>query len=420
MCNRLPRRGIRAAALAFLTLATLFSVAGCGKDGGGITGPGPSDPGPTDPGPGPAPGPTGPAPVGDVAYAVDLANNFLVFGTGSLDKLTLKTKITGLPILKRVIGLAFRPSDGKLIGVGNDSRLYTIDPLTAVATPISSGPFAPKIADFFDIHFAMSVEPNGQRIRLIAAESGGNWSIDMNDGSARLDPNAKYAPGTPLAGRTPRLLGIVYPTLPDSAKQAGWCANLAYAVDADEATMLASCDPANGLWFPTGMSPEPSGSSQLAARLTLDVVPGSAPKPFRDLADQVLRCGEFMTSPQGSESDGEKAPPADDGWPWFPHAPDTEFYTFVIGVGQAQAKPDVYKTLLITPEQVGLVPVGTLGTVEPVQSVVWEEGGLYGPTPKPKSVRQELQHELSLAAAQSPEPVYAPAPSSDPRAHCGS
>jgi hypothetical protein len=418
MCNRLPRRGIRAAALAFLTLATLFTVAGCGKDGGGITDPIPSDPDPTDPGPGPGPQP-GPAPVGDVAYAVDLANNFLVFGTGSLDKLTLKTKITGLPFLKRIIGLAFRPSDGKLIGVGNDSRVYTIDPQTAEATPIGNDPFSPMIASFFDIHFAMAVEPSGQRIRLIAAESGGNWSIDMTDGSARLDPNAKYAPGTPLAGRTPRLLGIVHPTLPDSAKQAGWCANLAYAVDADEAIMLASCDPASGLWFPTGMSPEPSASSRMTGRLLQASVAGSAPKAFEDLKDQLMRCGEFMPSPLGSESDGEKAPP-DDGYPWFPHSPDTEFYVFLVKLGEAQARPEVQKTMLITPEQVGLVPVGTLGTVEPVQSVVWEEGGLYGPTPKPKSVRQVLQQELSLAAAEQPQPVYDPAPSSDPRAHCGS
>jgi hypothetical protein len=70
------RRGIRAAA-AFLTLTATLAVAACGKDGGGgLTDPNPSDPGPSDPGPG------GPAPVGTVVYAVDLANNFLVFGTG--------------------------------------------------------------------------------------------------------------------------------------------------------------------------------------------------------------------------------------------------------------------------------------------------------------------------------------------------
>jgi hypothetical protein len=294
--------------------------------------------------------------------------------------------------------------------------VYTIDPLTAEATPIGSGPFSPMIASFFDIHFAMALEPNGDRVRLIAAESGGNWSIDIEDGTARLDPNAKYAPGTPLAGRTPRLLGAVYPTLPDSAKQTGWCQNLAYAVDADEAIMLASCDPATGQWFPTGMSPEPSTSSRPMGRLLQMSVSGSAPKAFEDLKDQIMRCGEFMNSPRGSTSPGEPRPA--EGGPWFPRTPDTEFYLDVLALGEAQNR--MYKSMLITPEDVGLVPVGTLGTVEPVQSVVWEESGLYGPTPRPKSVRQSLQREISLAAAQTPERSPAPAQSDDPRAHCGS
>jgi len=414
MYHSYARRGIRAVAPAFLALAALLAGAACGKGGsGGPTDPSPSDPIPSDP----APGPQGPAPVGDVAYAVDLANNFLVFGTGSLGTLTAKMRITGLPILKRVIGLAVRPSDGKLIGVGNDSRVYTIDPLTAEATPISSGPFSPAIASFFDIHFAMALEPGGERVRLIAAESGGNWSIDMADGTATLDPNARYAPGTPLAGQTPRLLGLVYPTLPDSAKQPGWCANLAYAVDADEAIMLASCDPATGQWFPTGMSPEPSTSIGRTGRLQASVT-GSAPKAFEELKDQLLRCGEFMSSPEGSESDGETNPP-DDGYPWFPRSPDTEFYVFLVKVGEIQNRPEVKKTMLITPEQVGLVSVGELGTVEPVQSVVWDKGGLYGPSAdSPYQLRQRLVREVNLSAA-APE-VGTPPMNSDPRASCGS
>jgi hypothetical protein len=76
-------------------------------------------------------------------YAVDLSNNFLVFGSGSIGTLTAKMRISGLPFLKRVIGLAIRPSDGAVIGVGNDSRVYTIDPLTAEATPVSTTPFSP-------------------------------------------------------------------------------------------------------------------------------------------------------------------------------------------------------------------------------------------------------------------------------------
>jgi hypothetical protein len=62
--------------------------------------------------------------------------------------------------------------------------VYTIDPSTAVATPVAGGQFSPKIVDFFEIHFAMALEPNGDRVRLISTEGGTNWSISLDDGTA--------------------------------------------------------------------------------------------------------------------------------------------------------------------------------------------------------------------------------------------
>ena len=409
------RRGIRAAALAFLTLTATLAVAACGKDGGGgLTDPNPSDPGPSDPGPG-GPAPEGPAPVGTVVYAVDLANNFLVFGTGSIGTPTAKMRITGLPILKRVIGLAIRPSDGALIGVGNDSRVYTIDPLTAEATPVSTSPFAPEISSFFDVHFGMALEPNGQRVRLIAAESGGNWSIDITDGTATRGEKAVYGEGSALEGRTPRLLGFAYPSLPDSAKQAGWCANLAYAIDADEAIVLASCDPDTGLWWPTGESPEPS-TAVAAARRPQASVSGSPASVLRDLKDQLLRCGEFMNSAGGSSSDGEREPPAEGG-PWFPRSPDTEFYIFLNQVGELQNRPGTVK--LIDARDWGIEWHDPLPSVDPVQSAVFAVGGPYGPSQISAVRPRGIQPEIQLSAAGT-ERSTAPASSADPRASCGS
>ena len=403
MSKIISRREVRAVALAFLTLTT--TLAGCGGgDGGGPTGPIPSDP--SDP---PDPGPTGPVPVGDVMYAVDLANNFLVFGSGSVKTLSAKMRITGVPFLKRIIGLTIRPADGALIGVGNDSRVYTIDPLTAKATPVSSSPFTPAIASFFDIHFAMALEPSGQRIRLIAAESGGNWSIDIADGSAALDPNAEYGAGTELEGRTPRLLGLVYPTLPDSAKAAGWCTNLAYALDADEALTLASCDPAGGQWYPTGEPSEASASVRPAGTRLLSAA-GSPSQVLRDLKDQLLRCGEFQSSPEGSESDGEKEPPAD-AFPWHPRSPDTEFWVFLNKVGEIQNRAGTVE--LIDAREWGITWHDELPSDDLLQSGVWAVGGPYGPSHSSVgTLRRRVQREIQLSAAAGP------APSADPRASC--
>ena len=355
-------RRIRALALALFTLVALAGTA-CGGDGNGPSGP-PSEPSdPSDPGPDQTP--DGPAPVGTVMYAVDLGNNFIVFGNGSVETPSAIMRITGLPILKRIIGLAIRKSDHAVIGVGNDSRVYTIDPLTAEATPIGE-PFSPQIASFFDIHFAMSMEPDGEHVRLIAAESGGNWSIDINDGSARLDANATYGAGSDLEGHTPALLGIVYPTLPDSAKQPGWCRNLAYGLDVDEAIIVASCDPATGYWYPVGLTPEPSAAVRPVPSRGLSTMPDRQ-MVLDDLHDQLLRCGEFMAGPTGSHSDGEHEPPQDSG-PFFPHSPDTEFYTFLIKVGELQNQAHAVK--LIDGNKWGLYPGPLLPDDKFVQSTV--------------------------------------------------
>lgn len=417
-----PLRGIRAAALAFLTLTATLAALGCGKDGGGLTDPGssdpvpsdpvPSDPTPSDPGPSdPEPaGWPGPAPAGTVMYAVDLSNNFLVFGSESFDVLTAKMRITGLPILYRIIGITIRPSNGKLYGIGNDSRVYTIDPLTAAATPVSSVQFSPKIASFFDIHFAMSLEPKGERVRLIAAESGGNWSISLDDGTAVLEKNARYAAGTPLAGRTPRLLGLAFAPPTDPA-DASVCQNMAYAVDADEAMVIASCDPATGAWWPT-VSGQPSQAS-LSYRAAPQLASASAPRAFEELKDQMLRCGEFMFEPGGPLGPAESVP--SEGGSWFPRTPPSRMTVFLVKEGR--------NTLAWLEDRgidlgVEITERGDIVSKEPIQSVAWVVPK-YVPHPTPQVrglVRQDLQ--LSAVQVEDRESGTAPAPSGDPRARC--
>ena len=242
----------------FTLTALLFAVAlaggACGKDGGGggLTDPGPIDPGPTEPGPEPEPAPV---PVGNVVYAVDLKNNLLVFGTESFDVLSGQARITGLPILNRVIGIVYRPSDGKLYGVGNDSRVYTIDPSTAVATPVSDQSFEPGIVEFFEIHFAMALEPNGDRVRLISTEGGGNWSISLDDGTATMGESVHFGAGDANEYETPHIAAIMFaPPSPVAALRAGGsqasssdpCTEVMYMIDPDLAAYIGSCDPDSG------------------------------------------------------------------------------------------------------------------------------------------------------------------------------
>ena len=394
-----------------LTLAALTStLAGCGGDSsGGIIGP-PEEPPevPTDPGNGDnGGGDTGPAPVGTVMYAVDLSNNFLVFGSGSIGTLTAKMKIHGLPLLKRVIGLAIRPSDGALIAVGNDSRVYKLDPLSAEATPIAA-PFTPAIASFFDIHFAMALEPNGTRVRLISAESGANWSIDINNGTATTGKSARYGAGQPLAGHTPRLLGIVYPSLPAGAKGSGWCPNLAYSADADEAVIIASCDPNRGFWYEVGRT---APANNVAVRAGSAHSSPYSPE-WEALKDQLLRCGEWMQNVTASNSEGEEEPAGAEGGPWYPKSPDTEFWVFLVKVGELQNRSGTVK--LIDGQKWGLHLGPTIPSQEPVQSVVIVKGSspYYSQSHSVAGVHPTIQAKVQNLASEDPGPA------GDPRASC--
>jgi hypothetical protein len=245
---------IRVLTLSALMLAAALAGTACGKDGGGLTDPGPTDPGPIDPGPAPAPEPA-PQPVGQVVYAVDLENNFLVFGTESFDVLSGQARITGVPILKRIIGLVYRPSNGKLYGVGNDSRVYTIDPSTAVATAVSDQQFVPKIVDFFEIHFAMALEPGGDRVRLISTEGGGNWSISLDDGTATSGEPVHFVAGDPNEHETPHIAALIFaPPSPTASLKAagaqaaslGDCTAVMYMIDPDLASYIGTCDGDSG------------------------------------------------------------------------------------------------------------------------------------------------------------------------------
>ena len=250
-------RKFDAATRTALVLAATLALAACGGGDGGsgdVTGPPPGDdPGNDPPTSGPA---DGPAPVGDVIYALDNGNNLLMFGSQSGESISRQVGITGLPILKRMIGIDFRASNGKLYGVGNDSRVYTIDTLTGAATAVGA-PFSPAIISSFDIHFGMDFDPKTDRIRLISSELGGNWSINPDDGTAIAGNTPRYAAGDPHEGEVAHIAGLTHipaAQLPAafrlsmSASSSGSCEDLAMAIDPELGQLITSCDAGSIDW----------------------------------------------------------------------------------------------------------------------------------------------------------------------------
>lgn len=213
------------------TMAAMVTAA-CGGGGSGLTGPGPQPQPQPQPQPPPQPPSQGPYFVGRAVFAVDLENRLLLFGTGSPDTLGRLATITGVTAGHRMVAIGFRPADGILYGVGTDSRLYTIDTLTAAATPVGS-PFHPEITG---THFGLGFNPADDHLRVHGVESNQNLRLDPSTGQiAGADATLAFAAGDPWVGENPGLAGAAY--TPGGAL---------YGIEANKDMLVALPDPASG------------------------------------------------------------------------------------------------------------------------------------------------------------------------------
>ena len=137
----------------------------------------------------------------EAGFAVALRNNSLtVFDTevpaqvfGAL--LTISNLQPG----ETAIALDFRPATGQLYVLGDSNRLYVVDVLTAIATPVSATPFTPGLSG---TRFGFDFNPTVDRIRIVS-DTGQNL---------RVHPDTGVVVGidTPLNPGTPHVVGAAY------------------------------------------------------------------------------------------------------------------------------------------------------------------------------------------------------------------
>lgn len=179
-------------------------------------------------------GPNPPPPTGQTIYAVDLGNNFALFHSASPGTVDRELAITGLLAGDRIVGIDFRPLDGKLYGVGIDSRVYIVDTVTAVASPVGAT-FTPALNGE---HFGVVLDPATDRIRIQSAESGQNLRLDPATGQVtNEDAVLAYAAGDPNEAFTPEIAATAVTT---------GAAGATYGIDwlLDEFVVMA--DPSSG------------------------------------------------------------------------------------------------------------------------------------------------------------------------------
>jgi hypothetical protein len=148
--------------------------------------------------------------------------------------------VTGLQPEEEILGIDFRPATGGLYGLGSTSRLYLIDPGTAVATQVGSGPFATALEGHA---FGFDFNPTVDRIRVVS-NTGQNLRLNPITGAlAAVDTALAFAALDPNAGARPAVVGAAY-TNPDNDPATG---TTLYDIDAALDLLVTQAPPNGGV-----------------------------------------------------------------------------------------------------------------------------------------------------------------------------
>lgn len=104
-----------------------------------------------------------------------------------------------------LVGLDYRPADGKLYAVSDASDVYVLDVATGVATLVST------LTVPFDADGGSGVDfnPQSDRLRLIG-RSGQNLRVHVGLGATASDASVAYARGDRNFGVRPEIVGAAY------------------------------------------------------------------------------------------------------------------------------------------------------------------------------------------------------------------
>ncbi|MBM3786057.1 MAG: DUF4394 domain-containing protein [Acidobacteria bacterium] len=176
----------------------------------------------------------------ETAYALDSRNILVRFDTANPGFTEETRTIRGLMPGESLLGIDFRPANGRLYGLGSSSRVYVIDTATGAATAVGSGPFTPALDG---TEFGFDFNPTVDRIRVVS-NTGQNLRLHPDTGvvvavDMRLnsDNNAPY-----------RVVASAY-----TNSVAGATTTVLYNIDAELRALLTQIPPNDGRLNMVGM-----------------------------------------------------------------------------------------------------------------------------------------------------------------------
>ena len=172
-------------------------------------------------------------------FGIGGTNNLVRFDSATPGTIVSSVTISGTVGGDLIVGLDFRPMNGKLYGLGSGSHLYIIDPATAVATQVGAGTFEILLNGSA---FGFDFNPATDRIR-VTSDTKQNFRLDPNTGlivdgnsgvaGTQLDANLVYSGADVNAGQNPTVVGIAF-----SNNAAGQATTTQYGIDTGLNTLV--------------------------------------------------------------------------------------------------------------------------------------------------------------------------------------
>ncbi|MGH2588970.1 MAG: DUF4394 domain-containing protein [Dehalococcoidia bacterium] len=155
--------------------------------------------------------------LGDPILALTGGNRLIEFNSSSPGVITRSVTVTGLATDESLVGIDYRPANGRLYGVGSSNRLYLIDPATGAASAVG-GPFAVPLEG---VQFGVDFNPVPDRLRVVSntgqslrinPDNGAVVDGDPNTPGVQADGRLVYVDGSgrPVPGATGSLVGAAY------------------------------------------------------------------------------------------------------------------------------------------------------------------------------------------------------------------
>ena len=171
-----------------------------------------------------------------LAYALTDGNALVAFDTNAPSPTisSVKLRSTTNTDIQDLIDIDYRPSNNTLYGVGQFGQLYTIDPMTGVATAGST-----LSVSLTGSRFGIDFNPVPDRLRIVN-DNDQNLRVNADTGAVTVDGTLKDA--TLVAPNTPTITDVAY-TNPDTNGATG---TTIYYLDAVADALYTATDPNSG------------------------------------------------------------------------------------------------------------------------------------------------------------------------------